>query len=361
MGDYESSAKKLTSAKEDLVKSGKGSIEVPNEVTSKIDDASELVTAQKLPSKLRKISTGLLKMGVDMVVVGLSNAAGKNILNLVSNENGQLSNLVYPGIPISEFEKNVWYKVTIIKQSTKYDVIIEKEMPAISNDVLIYYMDNKEIKNIQTSEHQEELLQSNTPQVQSQDWSEIKEEKAKTDTLQNPTNLEELQKNMYSQYENKLKEYASCTFSQKGSGSVCVDVGPMAPHHCARFVTQVSNKLYGINYIQGNACDNDTGTSQNYGTRNRIVWQKGKDNIESIKNVLVPGVVIGIEGTSNTLKNCQPPHVVLYVGKNENGEHMILQQNGNTGKLIPLFSTYATNKIFFVVVPKVAMQLMIIM
>lgn len=352
MGDYESSAKKLTSAKEDLVKSGKGSIEVPNEVTSKIDDASELVTAQKLPSKLRKISTGLLKMGVDMVVVGLSNAAGKNILNLVSNENGQLSNLVYPGIPISEFEKNVWYKVTIIKQSTKYDVIIEKEMPAISNDVLIYYMDNKEIKNIQTSEHQEELLQSNTPQVQSQDWSEIKEEKAKTDTLQNPTNLEELQKNMYSQYENKLKEYASCTFSQKGSGSVCVDVGPMAPHHCARFVTDVSNKLYGINYIRGHACDNDTGTSQNYGTRNRIVWQKGKDNIESIKNVLVPGVVIGIEGTSNTLKNCQPPHVVLYVGKNENGEHMILQQNGNKGKLSPLFSTYATNKIFFVVVPK---------
>ena len=353
----EDAGQKLTNAADDLRKvkagaSGSGMVDISDDIVKGMDDAVDSIKSLKLPTKLQKFLKGAGKFAIDMIIVAVSNQAGQDYLNRQSNENGQLANLVYLGIPVTEFEKNVWYKVTVIKQANKYDVIIEKEIPAISNDVAIYYTDNKEIKEIQTSEHQEELLQANTPQVQSQDWSEIIEEKIETDATQVSTSLEELQMRMYTQHENKLQDYARCTFSEKGLGSVCVDVGPMVPHHCASFVTEVSNKLYGANYNSGNACDNDTGTSQNYGTRNRIVWQKGKDNIESIDNVLVPGVVIGIEGTSKKLKNCQPPHVVLYVGKNENGEHMILQQNGDKGQLSPLFSTYATNKIFFVVVPR---------
>jgi hypothetical protein len=248
----------------------------------------------------------------------------------------------------------VWYKVTVIKNSDRYNIMIEKEIPAISNDIVIYYTDNKEIKDIQTLEHQDELLQNNTPQVQSQDWSELKEEKDRIDATQIATNIEDLQMRMYSEHETKLKDYASCTFSS--SGTVCVDIKPLTPNMCAAFVTGASSKLYGANYVAGNACDSGTGANQNYGTRNRIVWQKGEDSTSSLDNVLVPGVVIGIEGTSNVLKNCQPPHVVLYVGKNEYGQHMILQQNGSKGKLSPLLSSdggaYAIDKIFFIVVPK---------
>ncbi len=351
---YKTAANELASAQDDLAKTGKGAIEVSDDVINKIDDASGLVAAQKLPSKLRRISTGLLKMGVDMVIVGISNAAGKEYLNRLSNENGQLANLVYQGIPVTEFEKNVWYKVTVIKNSDRYNIMIEKEIPAISNDIVIYYTDNKEIKDIQTLEHQDELLQNNTPQVQSQDWSELKEEKDRIDATQIATNIEDLQMRMYSEHETKLKDYASCTFSS--SGTVCVDIKPLTPNMCAAFVTGASSKLYGANYVAGNACDSGTGANQNYGTRNRIVWQKGEDSTSSLDNVLVPGVVIGIEGTSNVLKNCQPPHVVLYVGKNEYGQHMILQQNGSKGKLSPLLSSdggaYAIDKIFFIVVPK---------
>lgn len=176
INEYAESTTKLTNAQKELV-SGKTTVEISDDVLTKIDDASQLIVDQKLPTKFRKISTGLMKMGVDMLVVGFSNNIGKWTLNNVSKETGQLSNLVYVGIPVSEFEKNVWYEVTITKQATKYNVDIIKQTPAISNGVAIYYTDNKEIKEIQTSEHQEELLQSNTPQVQSQDL-ELNDEKA---------------------------------------------------------------------------------------------------------------------------------------------------------------------------------------
>ena len=48
--------------------------------------------------------------------------------------------------------------------------------------------------------------------------------------------------------------------------------------------------------------------------------------------------------------------MVLYVGKNEYGQQMILQQNGSKGQLSPMFKSdggsYAQEKIYFVVIPK---------
>lgn len=347
---YDSVVKELKSAKEGA--GSLSSVNVTDDIVANMDDAARSLQSAGLPSKFQNFLKGAGKFAIDMVIVAVSNWAGEEYLNRISNETGQVSNLVYLGMPISEFENNVWYKVTVIKQDTKYNVMIEKEIPAISNDVTIYYKDNKEIKDIQTIEHQEKLLQTSTPQVQSQDWSEFRDEKEKIDAALISTNLEELQMRLFSQHKKKLNEYAKCTFNDVGKGSVCVDVGPMVPHRCARFVTEVSNRLYGANYVLVNACNSGTGTTQNYGTANKVVWQRGEDSLSSLENVLVPGVVIGIEGTSNELKGCQPTHVVLYVGKNEMGEHMILQQNGPKGKLSPLFSTYDTKKIFFVVIPK---------
>ena len=357
----EEAGKKFTKAADDLKAakagaSGQGAINISDDVVNSIDDATKSVKSLGLPSKFQNFLKGAGKFGIDMIIVAISNWAGEEYLNRL-NADGQLDNLVYGAdgeMPISEFEKNTWYKVTVIKEAKKYDVIIEKEVPSISNDVTIHYKENKEIKEIQTSEHQDELLQSYTPQVQSQDWSDISEDKENLDAAQLSANIEELQMRMYSQYEAKLNEYAKCTFSS--SGTACVDIDSLTPNMCAAFVSRVAKELYGLSYIIGNACDSGTGSSSNYGTRNTVVWQKGKDSIETLDNILVPGAGIGIEGTSNVLKNCQPPHMVLYVGKNEYGQNMIIQQNGSKGQLSPMLKSdggsYANEKIYFVVIPK---------
>ena len=246
----EEAGKKFTKVADDLTNakagaSGQGAINISDDIVNSMDDATKSVKSLKLPTKLQNFLKGAGKFGIDMIIVAVSNWAGEEYLNRLSID-GQLDNLVYGAdgeFPISEFENNTWYKVTVIKQTKKYDVIIEKEVPSISNDVTIHYKENKEIKEIQTSEHQEELLQSYTPQVQSQDWSELAGDKS-LDAAQISASLEELQMRIYSQYEDKLKDYAKCTFSS--SGTACVDIEPLTPNMCAAFVTRVAKELYGL-------------------------------------------------------------------------------------------------------------------
>ncbi len=352
----EEAGKKFTKVADDLTAaksgaSGQGAINISDDIARNMDDAAKSVKSLGLPTKFQNFLKGAGKFGLDILIVAASNWSGEEYLRRLDEE-GQYNNLLYliDGEEVSQFDKGTWYKVTIIKANKKYDLKIEKEIPAITDDVKIHYKEDKELKEILTSEHQAELLQNFTPQNSTDLNLYINTDRNRTQTA---VNLEELQMNMYSDKESKLEEYDNCVFN----GNSCLDIEALSPNYCAAFVARFAKENYDLSYQTGNACDPGTGGNSNFGTRNKVVWQKGVDPVSELENNLIPGAIIGIERPSNVLKGCQPTHVVVYVGKNNFGQNKIIHQWGAPVVLEGMTKeeggkNFSINEIYQVVIPR---------
>jgi hypothetical protein len=299
-----------------------------------------------------------------MLVIYLSNKTANSALNVLSSTKGALADtiMVAGEVPITEFKKGVWYRVDLfVGQNNSYTQVYTIEEPNITTENIIYHNNGTETEKLITTDYLEELYQTNTPQNSPLDMDYLpfteEDSRSNQEILEQSSSLTDYQTQMYIQNENKLEVYNDCTFSS--GGTTCHDIGSLKPHDCSAFAQRVATSLYGITYERGNACDS---ASVNFGTKNKVVWQNGVNPLEDLDKHLVPGAIITINARSSTLPNCQPTHVILYVGKKNGYMHQIIHQYGKDVLLEPLFSAEGgkftadpkttSNQIYQVVIPR---------
>lgn len=317
-------------------------------LSQNVDDVMKGVP--KAPTKFSNFLRTGAKMGLDMVVVYAANYTANKTLSWVANK-GKLKDLIYINdeVNISEFKKQVWYRVQIYKtENESLTILYIQEEPNITNENIIYYKSNKDVIKLITTEEVDQMYQTNDPQTSALYTPNMNPDLS-TD-LNDVENILELQTKLYIIKESKLNEYAGCSFSKEKS--VCNDLSAMGPNYCALFAKEVAKKVYDIDYTPSNACDN---ASSNFGTKNKVVWQNGVDPDREIENHLVPGVILTIRNTGGTTLNCEPSHVVLYVGKKNGSSHYIIQQLGNKSVMGPLFKSeggsFTLSQVYQVVIP----------
>ena len=332
------------------------------ELSKNTDDL--LKTLKGPTSKWTKFGRTAGKIGVDMLVIYLSNKTANSALNVLSSTKGALAEtiMVAGEVPITEFKKGVWYRVDLfVGQNNSYTQVYTIEEPNITTENIIYHNNGTETEKLITTDYLEELYQTNTPQNSPLDMDYLpfteEDSRSNQEILEQSSSLTDYQTQMYIQNENKLEVYNDCTFSS--GGTTCHDIDSLKPHDCSAFAQRVATSLYGITYERGNACDS---ASVNFGTKNKVVWQNGVNPLEDLDKHLVPGAIITINARSSTLPNCQPTHVILYVGKKNGYMHQIIHQYGSEVLLEPLFSAEGgkftanpdepRNQIYQVVIPR---------
>src|SRR5574343_315083 len=91
------------------------------------------------------------------------------------------------------------------------------------------------------------------------------------------------------------------------------------------------------------------------------VWQNGVNSTDDFEKHLVPGVVLTIRNTGGNTLECDPSHVVLYVGKKNGATHHIIHQYSNQSYLEPLFKMeggrFEINQVYQIVIPKTGYSL----
>jgi len=124
--------------------------------------------------------------------------------------------------------------------------------------------------------------------------------------------LEKIQKEGYLQKKDLVQKYTGCTFPGK-----CADFSESwGKERCSRFVVESAKKIYNLSYVLNNSWD--------MGSSNKVVWRAGQ-NSESYEEHLVPGVLININIPGSSYP--QPSHIVLYVGKDQQGRDLFLHQS----------------------------------
>lgn len=308
-------------------------------------------------SKATKIGRTIGKGILDIGVIYVSNLAANEVLNNLA-EKGKLAGEIYiEGLPISEFRKQTWYRVQVYKsQNRSFTQVYTIEEPNITTENIIFYKTNNELKKLITTEHTEEMYQTSNPQQ-----TELYIPKASTkDQLSEESivTLVGLQTYMYNQKIDDLQKYTNCSFSSTPTS--CYDLETVGTRtklkssNCSAFVQRLATLHYGLNYTPGSAC---TSSTENFGTINNVVWQYGVDHPGDFENSLVPGVAITMKTPGNSVLNCEPSHVVLYIGKLNGTTHYIIHQWGSKVLIEPLYKseggrfTY-TDNIYQVVIPR---------
>ncbi|MFA7708710.1 MAG: hypothetical protein WCX82_01060 [archaeon] len=338
-----------------------GLYDVTDDLVKNIDEVK--LSAKGLASagvtKWTKFGRTTGKIGLDIGVVVLSNYLGNRLLEY-SAETGQYNGLAYgadSSMPITEFRNGTWYKVEIDKKTNNFNFKIVNEIPSIAEDNKIVYENNKEIKEILTSEHREELLQGTPPQKTPEDTTEKTDSENPGSTVTDPetpgsavevsADLLQIQVNMYNEKEPKLQSYESCKFPKAPAKSACEDVSAISADYCSTFAQQVAEKNYpGIGqYVNGDAWE--------LGKNNKVVWDAKTDSIVDFEKNLVPGAIITI-GITKGIDCVKPSHAILYVGKKD-GIDYVIHQFGPNIEFEPLNSRFThdvkINRICEVVIP----------
>ncbi|HOW29781.1 MAG TPA: hypothetical protein PK685_03895, partial [archaeon] len=310
-----------------------------------------IATIAKPTSRLTKFGVGAGRFASDLLVMYFSNKLANEAVDVLTEE-GQLNNMVYVDdtVPIKEFKKQTWYRVQIYKsENNSYSQVYTLEEPNITTENIIYYRTNTEVVKLITTEHQEEMYQTNNPQT-SDPYTPRTTGSIGLNTEDIAT-IAELQAKMFQEKENQLKGYNDCSFSTVGS--VCNNLDPLKPNYCSAFAQRVATEVYGITYNRGNACDSAT---VNFGTRNKVIWQSGRDSDEDFENYLIPGAALTLRNYGGSL-NCDPSHVVLYVGKQNGSTQYIIHQWGNKSHLEPLFQSQGgrfnlSKNVYQIVIPE---------
>lgn len=140
-----------------------------------VDDLSSRILNNNLDDMIRRLPgstskwtkflrTGS-KIGVDMVVIYLSNKTANSVVEWATDE-GKLSEGIYIDgtLPISEFKKGTWYRVQVYKTENKsLSMIYTIEEPNITTENKIFYKNNNDVLKLITTENTEELYQTNSP------------------------------------------------------------------------------------------------------------------------------------------------------------------------------------------------------
>jgi len=329
--------------------------DVARKLNTNIDTAVKSLSGgvSKATKIRRTIGKGLLDIGV----IYVSNLAANEVLNNRA-EKGKLAGEIYiEGLPISEFRKQTWYRVQVYKsQNRSFTQVYTIEEPNITTENTIFYKTNNELKKLITTEHTEEMYQTSNPQ---QTELYIPKASTKDQSSEEPiATLVGLQTQMYNQKIDDLQKYTNCNFSSTPTSCYDLDtVGArtnLKSSNCSAFVQRLATLHYGLNYTPGSAC---TSSTENFGTINNVVWQYGVDHPGDFENNLVPGVTITMKTPGNSILNCEPSHVVLYIGKLNGTTHYIIHQWGSKVLIEPLYKseggrfTY-TDNIYQVVIPR---------
>lgn len=346
--DAQNSLKNTRNGLDDAIRTGTKTVngqkvvEISDDLTRSVDDVIQKtsnLTSSKVNWKFGFRKWGGIGKGVACGIVG--NTYGLSALR----EDGEIGNLEHSIVQstdsdnVTVFSKNKFYYVLVYKTKNSagkesYILKISLEVPTADKaDNIVYKTAKNKIteENIKRSLTNLGAVEYDRPEISTAEIvdemmaDEIERVNKEAQNLSSANggldlenenisslDLEVIQKEGYLQKKDLIQKYTGCKFPGR-----CADFSEAwAENMCSRFAVESAKKIYNLSYALNNAWD--------MGSSNKVVWRAGQSP-ESYKEHLVPGVLININIPDS--KYPQPSHIVLYVGKDQQGRDLFLHQS----------------------------------
>jgi hypothetical protein len=346
--DAQNTLKNARNGVDDAIKTGTTTVNgqkvvsISDDLTKNIDDVIQKTSnlkSSKVNWKFGFRKWGGMAKGIACGIVG--NMYGLSALK----EDGEIGNLEHSIVQstdsdnITSFSKNKFYYILVYRTKNSagkesYILKISLESPINDKaDNVVYKKANNKIteenikrsltnlgaveydkSEISTEEMVEEMLAEEIERAQREanNLSSVNGGLDLDNESISSLDLEEIQKEGYLQKKDLIQKYTGCSFPGQ-----CADFSESwGERMCSRFSVEAAKKIYNLSYILNH--------SWFMGSSNKVVWRAGQ-NTESYKEHLVPGVLININIPGS--KYSQPSHIVLYVGKDQQGRDLFLHQS----------------------------------